>query len=267
MQTKIRSIVKPPRPWGNEPVDFACFRRSRLTTDAEFFQKRINEFERLQASTDPIKDYRNSFYFQFPCEFDGLATVKEFFDQGPIRSVDLMELISPHVDFAGRNVLSLGCNNGAEVFWLYSNTGSKSIHAVDENPNFEAYVDFLATSFALKDRIRFIRDDALQFLDKTNDTFDVIICHGLLYMMWDPLLFLRAVRDRLSPGGICSIEIFIRKGKRPVMEFLGDGTGWGDTFGFSPTFLEKILPLYGLEIKKRLGYRGRQVYLVRNVGG
>lgn len=261
-RNKVRNVRRRPD-HRNEPLDLRCFTRGRLTISAQEFQQRLDEFKDLQAQSDPAGDYRNAFYFQFPCRFDGLGAVKEYYNTAPIRSIELMNLISEHIEFDEKDVLALGCHNGAELYWLYDSTNALRIHGVDENHHFRGFIAFLSEAFALDDRIVFTQAEAFDFLEKSAERYDVIICHGLLYMTWDPFLFLRALRSRLADDGVCSIEVYTLKDDGPVMKYLGDGSGWGDTFGFTESFLRAILPNFGLHIDNVLDYRGRRVFLCR----
>lgn len=258
---RVREIGR--RPHANEFVEFDCFRRQRLRIPPKRFLETLATFRRLQDSgPDQRTEYRRAFWFQFPTRFDGLAEVREYYKESPIRSLELMELARPHIDFDGKRVLSLGFHNGAEMYWLYDKTTAR-VHGVDANPTFCAFAKFLVDSYGLGDRISLAEEDVIDHILTTNQSYDVVVAHGLLYMLWDPFLFLRAIRARLRDGGVCSLEVYVLPEKKPVMQYLGDGSGWGDTFGFSLPFLQRILPAFGFLVEKVLDYRGRKLFILR----
>lgn len=244
--------------------EFACLSRARLKVPVERLRQDIATFAYLQEATDHHSDYRGSFFFQFSSDLDGLASFHSPYEQYPIRATHLMDLIAPHVDLTVlRDVCTLGFHNGAELFWLYDHTDAR-ITGVEENSQFLSFCRLLSESFGLSDRVRLVQSDVGSYLDSPGQ-FDLIVMHGLIYMAREPLAVLGNIAHAMKPGGRCSIESWVLTDRRPVMQFLSDGSGWGDTFGFSLRFLLDVIPTYGLVVEKVLDNDRRKVIIVRKV--
>lgn len=242
-------------------TEFDCFSRDKLQVDSGEFRKRIEEFHTLEESSDPYTDYRNSFYFQYSSTYDGLTNTKAFFP-GPTRSIDIMELVAPHLNVDKKDVLSIGFHNGAEMFWLLDHSDA-TIYGIEENSQFVAFCNFLLKSYGLTNRVQIKEAEVIDYIDHEDRKFDLILLHGVIYMVKDPLHLLKGLADLLKPGGFCSIETYLLKDKRPIMEYIGGGSGWGDTFRYSSRFFWAILPDYGFHILQILPYGNREVFIIQ----
>jgi SAM-dependent methyltransferase len=242
-------------------TEFGCFTRDKLLIDPDDFRKRIKEFQDLENNSDPYSDYRNSFYFQYSSTYDSLIDTKAFFP-GPTRSIDIMELIGPHLNVDKKDVLPIGFHNGAEIFWLLDRTDA-NIYGIEENRHFIAFCNFLLESYGLTDRVQIKQAEILDCIGHEERKFDLILLHGVIYMVKDPLHLIKELSGLLKPGGMCSIETYLIKDKRPIMQYVGDGTGWGDTFRYSSKFFHDILPDFGYKILHTIPYGNREVYVIQ----
>lgn len=85
---------------------------------------------------------------------------------------------------AGKSVLELGPLEGGHS-WMCERAGAASVVAVEANTR--AYLKCLVTSQILgMSRTRFLLGDFVEFLQKTDQTFDVALACGVLYHMRQP---------------------------------------------------------------------------------
>ena len=138
------------------------------------------------------------------------------------------------IDLRGRSVLDVGTTNGGTAFALEAR-GADRVVAVDivdgEHFGFFQIRDFLSSS------VEFEQCSVYELSSVLTDTFDVVICWGLLYHLRHPLLALDELR-RVTRGMI-SIETAIADALLPtdlrdqplVMffrrdELAGDASNW-----------------------------------------
>ena len=94
----------------------------------------------------------------------------------------------------GDRVLELGPLEGGHTFMAHE-AGAASIVAVEANR--EAFLKCLVIKELLGlDRAGFLCGDALEFLEATDETYDVCFAHGLLYHLGDPVRLLELVSSR-----------------------------------------------------------------------
>lgn len=244
----------------NKLYEFECFKNNKLKIPSTLFKTKINYFKKLKTITDHKKDYRNAFFFQFSTTFGNIIEIEAEY-KGSARSIDIMEIIKPYIKDKGE-CLSVGSHNGGELFWLYDNT-ALNINGVESNPTFFSFCNMLINSYNLNNRINVKCESASYFINKKKKKFDLIILHGLIYMLKNPLNFLKKVYESLNEDGICSIETLILKDKKPIMKYIGNGSGWGDTFYFSESFLRYFLKDVGFKIIDVLDYDGRRIFILK----
>jgi SAM-dependent methyltransferase len=120
-------------------------------------------------------------------------------------------------DLAGARVLDVGTFDGFYAF-LAEHRGAARVVAVDN----EQYVGWIASRFGitlepaagfraiaglLGSRVEYRRLDALE-LERLQETFDVIMCFGILHRVEAPLTLLRVLGACLSPGGRVILETY-----------------------------------------------------------
>ena len=118
-------------------------------------------------------------------------------------------------DFGGMSVLDIGTFDGFYAF-LAEARGAGRVVAVD-NEQYKEWVSsrwgvelaggegFAAIQELLDSEVDYRRIDAFD-LDELGETFDFILCFGILHRVEDPLGLLKIVRRRLAAGGRVLLE-------------------------------------------------------------
>jgi tRNA (mo5U34)-methyltransferase len=121
------------------------------------------------------------------------------------------------VSFDGLRVLDVGTFDGFYAY-LAEHRGAARVLAVD-NEQYVAWVrarwgvvlkggeGFRAIGALLGSRVQYVRGDALTLRD-TGERFDVIFCFGILHRVENPLGLMRALGERLAPGGRLLVETY-----------------------------------------------------------
>lgn len=89
--------------------------------------------------------------------------------------------------FEGKKVLELGPLEAGHTFML-SRAGASSVLSIESNQR--AYLKCLIVQQALKFNAEFLLGDFQPFLAATAETFDFVLCSGVLYHLTDPVGFL-----------------------------------------------------------------------------
>ena len=111
---------------------------------------------------------------------------------------------------------------------------------------------FRAIGALLGSRVEYVRGDALTLRD-TGERFDVIFCFGILHRVENPLGLMRALGERLAPGGRLLVETYGiahdgRVGERAIEVQQRGGIYPGDEFvywGFGAGGLTALAGLAG----------------------
>ncbi len=118
-------------------------------------------------------------------------------------------------DFGGMSVLDIGTFDGFYAF-LAEARGAERVVAVD-NEQYREWVSsrwgvelqggegFAAIRELLGSDVDYQRIDAFD-LDELGDTFDFILCFGILHRVENPLGLLKVIRRRLAAGGRVLLE-------------------------------------------------------------
>ena len=118
---------------------------------------------------------------------------------------------------SGRSVLDVGTFAGFYAF-LAEARGAERVVAVD-NEQYRAWVKarwgveleggegFRAIAGLIGSHVEYRRLDAFD-LDALGETFDLILCFGILHRVEDPLGLLSLLRRRLAPGGEVLLETY-----------------------------------------------------------
>jgi tRNA (mo5U34)-methyltransferase len=118
-------------------------------------------------------------------------------------------------DFDGMSVLDIGTFDGFYAF-LAEARGAGRVVAVDN----EQYREWVASRWGIElnggegfAAIRDLRDSQVEYrrldafdLDELGETFDFILCFGILHRVENPLGLLNVIRRRLSTGGRVLLE-------------------------------------------------------------
>ena len=118
-------------------------------------------------------------------------------------------------DFAGMSVLDVGTFDGFYAF-LAEGRGARRVVAVD-NEQYREWVSsrwgveleggegFAAIRELLDSEVDYRRLDAFD-LDELAETFDLILCFGILHRVENPMGLLKTLRRRLAAGGQVLLE-------------------------------------------------------------
>ena len=120
-------------------------------------------------------------------------------------------------DFSGMSVLDVGTFDGFYAF-LAEARGAGRVVAVD-NEQYRAWVQsrwgveleggegFMAIRELLRSKVEYRRLNAFD-LDQLEETFDFILCFGILHRVVDPGGLLKVLRQRLSADGRVLLETY-----------------------------------------------------------
>jgi tRNA (mo5U34)-methyltransferase len=120
-------------------------------------------------------------------------------------------------DFSGISVLDVGTFDGFYAF-LAEARGARRVVAVD-NEQYRVWVKsrwgveleggegFRAIRGLLRSKVEYRRLDAFD-LDQLDQTFDFILCFGILHRVDNPIGLLKVLRRRLSAGGRVLLETY-----------------------------------------------------------
>lgn len=177
-----------------------------------------------QALTDTVK----SFYEQTPFpdynDFDSVATLAERAREGIFPRM-LDEQLPP-----GTRILECGCGTGQLSNFL--SIASRTVFATDMCVNSLR----LGEQFARDHDLRNIQFAQMNLFRPAfeYESFDLVICNGVLMTTVDPLAGFRSIARLVKPGGYVLIGLYHRYGRlvtdlrRLVFRFSGDRLQWLD---------------------------------------
>jgi tRNA (mo5U34)-methyltransferase len=163
--------------------------------------------------------------------------------------------------FAGRSVLDVGAFDGFYSF-VAEMRGARRVVAIDN----EQYIDWVDARFGVRleagagfraianladSQVEYRRMDALD-VRELDEHFDVALCFGILHRVTDPVAMLRALSDRLLPGGEVLLETYGARlpADLPALEVHEPGDVYArDDFvywGFTPESLRRLGRVVGL---------------------
>src|SRR5919106_2083486 len=163
-------------------------------------------------------------------------------------------------DLSGARVLDVGTFDGFYAF-LAERRGAARVVALDN----EQYVDWIASRFGIRlepgagfraiarllgSSVAYRRLDALE-AEQLGESFDLILCCGILHRVAAPLTLLRVLRSCLAPGGRILLETYGAPGEPDApcvfVHEHGDVYARDDAvyWGFSPASLDRLGRLAG----------------------
>jgi tRNA (mo5U34)-methyltransferase len=167
-------------------------------------------------------------------------------------------------DFGGMSVLDIGTFDGFYAF-LAEARGARRVVAVD-NEQYRKWVSsrwgveleggegFAAIRELLDSEVDYLRLDAFD-LDELGETFDFILCFGILHRVENPLGLLKTLRRRLAAGGRVLLETYgsadrTLDASTAIHAFAAGEVYARDDFvywGFTPAGLDAMARQAGLE--------------------
>jgi SAM-dependent methyltransferase len=132
---------------------------------------------------------------------------------GPVRTEVMWQAVLDAVQVAGgdgRTILDLGGGTGGDAVRLA--IAGHDVTVVDPSPDalasLERRVSDAARSAELSGAVRGVQGDTTDLLQRVGaDSFDLVICHGVLEHVDDPAQALDAIAAALRPGGHVSVVV------------------------------------------------------------
>ncbi len=145
---------------------------------------------------------------------------------GPVRAELMWQSVVDATDIAGSG------NGGLDVLDLGGGTGGDAVRlallghhvtVVDPSPDALASLHRRAADADLGEAVRGIQGDTADLLDHVDpQSFDLVICHGVLEHVDDPAEALAAVATVLRPGGHVSVVVAGRLAAITARALAGD---------------------------------------------
>ncbi len=185
----------------------------------------------------------------------------EIINAGP-RWKQLLSAIYPE-GLGGRDVLDIGCNCGAYMFWARE-LGAGGCLGIDVRDHWLRQAQFLAEHGSWpSDGIRFERMDLYEYPERDLDNFQITFFLGIFYHLPDPLLGLKIVADAtgeliiLDTATKTGLEdgalVLDREGKKDEQVLSGVyGLSWRPT---GPTVMEDIFHWLGFGAMRMVSNR------------
>ena len=138
-----------------------------------------------------------------------------------ISLADLITQMSPTAIFPARfrdpvDVLIAGCGTGYLVCKIASDIDLASLLAIDLSLSSLSYASRMANTLENALSIEFRQADILQ-LTHLEQSFDFIICTGVLHHLHEPMTGWRILNSLLRPGGLMYIGLYSELARLPLM--------------------------------------------------
>jgi SAM-dependent methyltransferase len=120
-------------------------------------------------------------------------------------------------------MLVAGCGTGQEPILLAAEQSDASVLAVDLSLASLAYAQRMARRLNVQN-VTFCQADILQ-LDALEETFDIVVCSGVLHHMKEPAAGLRQLVRRLQPQGLLKIALYSERARdlvRDARQIIGE---------------------------------------------
>lgn len=244
------------------------FKKSKLEVPKEVWSSFLEKFQKLNTEYNPKGEYRKQFYFQYAASFEAFGEIEPHYEDSVPRAVRIIQLIEPtlrkFIPANSSEVAFIGSHCAAECIFFGDLFPAARVEGFEENPLFVEWSRGLAQAYGYKNLT--FHEESIESTHLTANKYDYIAAHGLLYMSRNPIQTVNQMFNALKPGGLASLEVYTTKDRKPTMKFVGDGSGWGDTFAFSPSFLPELLKSIGFSIVENFAWGGsRQVVVSRKM--
>ena len=182
--------------------------------------------------------------------FDGDYAVNDVLrrvDQSCERIIDRLRTDLP-ASLAGLSVLDLGCADGRFSFWA-ADQGAARVVGVERNRYNHAHAEFIRDSFGYE-QVEFIWGSLEQHCPE--ETFDIVLCLGLLYHVRDPLGTLHALRSRCGKLMIATTALDLPDGDQPLCRLDRYATGAHGMWSFNAAMVRQMVSTAGFTIREDL---------------
>jgi SAM-dependent methyltransferase len=242
------------------------FLHSSLQVSDAVWERFLERFSKLNSEYDPKGEYRKQFYFQYGAEFEGFGEIEPKYSVSVPRAIKIMELIEPtlsaHISAGSTEVAFIGSHCGGECIYFANQFPNAKVRGFEENPYFVDWCQGLTKAYGYKNLSFY--EGSIETTELKPSNYDYVAAHGLLYMSRNPIQTINQIFDALKSGGVASFEVYVTKDKKPTLRYVGDGSGWGDTFAFSPSFLPELLKSIGFAIITNFAWgESRQIVVAK----
>jgi tRNA (mo5U34)-methyltransferase len=110
------------------------------------------------------------------------------------------------LDFAGKTVLDIGCWDGYWSFYAERRRAQRVLATDDTSQNWAGEAGFALAHELLESSVDFDLQRSVYDLDVLGDTFDIILCLGIYYHLFDPFFAFSQIRHRCHEKTIVVIE-------------------------------------------------------------
>lgn len=135
----------------------------------------------------------------------GPFCLDDIFIDSEWQSFKKYNLIAPYLDIENKDVADIGCNNGYYLFRMLE-LSPKSLVGFDPYALFKCQFDFL--NHFIRSKIQFKLQGVEDLVDYPQ-SFDVILCMGVLYHRTDPILTLKLLSKALRSEGELILDTLI----------------------------------------------------------
>ena len=110
------------------------------------------------------------------------------------------------LDFAGKTVLDIGCWDGYWSFYAERRKAHRVLATDDTSQNWAGEAGFRLAHELLGSSVESDLQRSVYDLDALGDTFDIILCPGIYYHLFDPFFAFSQIRHRCHEKTIVIIE-------------------------------------------------------------
>ncbi|HEX4606734.1 MAG TPA: class I SAM-dependent methyltransferase [Urbifossiella sp.] len=110
------------------------------------------------------------------------------------------------IDFRGKTVLDIGCWDGYWSFYA-ERRGAKAVLAVDDfSQNWASASGIYLARDLLRSNVEVEPRQSIYDLSRLGRTFDIVLCLGVFYHLWDPYHAFAQIRHCCHPGTVVAAE-------------------------------------------------------------
>ena len=122
-------------------------------------------------------------------------------------------------DCQKKKILIVGCGTGRQIF-NYSGINDVDIFAIDISKSSLAYAKRKTDQYKIQN-IKYYQTDLLN-IDLLNESFDMIICTGVLHHMEKPFEGLKSLCKVLKPNGFMKLGLYSTIARSNIRELRND---------------------------------------------
>jgi tRNA (mo5U34)-methyltransferase len=142
----------------------------------------------------------------------GPFKINDLFIDTEWRSFIKWNIIKPHLNLEGKDVLDVGCNNGYYMFRMLE-MNPKSVTGFDPSALFNLQFDFINTFIKSDIEYKLLGVEHVPHYDKK---FDTVFCLGVLYHRPDPVTMLKELKAGLKPNSEVILDTLIIEGEEEI---------------------------------------------------